>query len=83
MNFIKAELKLRFHSLRSLLHDADEMWEKKVFWTSIFVILCAVLCTVVGIVLLPVSLIVNAFIWYADPEGCQSVVDDVIEELDS
>lgn len=80
MNFIKADFKLRLWAIRFLLHYANELWEEKDYLGYIRILLWAVFCTVVGIFLLPITLIISAYVWHNDFEGHQATLDDIIDE---
>jgi hypothetical protein len=80
MNFIKAFFKTKLSAIKAALRVADSIREMEAYWAYVLIILCIVLCTVVGILLLPFDLIGCAIVWGAYREEFQAYVDDVVQE---
>lgn len=83
MNFIKAEFTARFRAIKLMLSWADERLERKEYLAFILYTLFSAICTVMGVVLLPITLIISYIVWRHDRAGCEEFVDDLLGDRNS
>lgn len=78
MRFIKLELKLRFRAIECLLDEADELWRKREFLAYIRTMLVAIISTVLGILLFPITIIISAIKWHSDLDEFKEAIEEVL-----
>lgn len=78
MRFIKLELKLRFRAIEGLLDEADELWRKREFLAYIRIMLVAIITTVLGILLFPITVVISAIKWHSDLDEFEEAIEEVL-----
>ena len=81
MKFIKQYFGIKIEALTCLLGLMVEAWKEKVYAASILVWLWSMFCTIFGLLLMPLDLLVTAITYWVRPDLYSEAMKDFHDEL--
>jgi hypothetical protein len=80
MEFIRTYFSVKIAAIGALLRLVEDAWNERVWLAVVLLMLWTLFCTIGGILLLPIDIIVCAILWYK-VEGCREVMKEGAMEM--
>lgn len=79
MDFIRTYFCLRIEAINEALRLVEDAWHQREWLAAALMILWFSLCTIIGILLLPIDVVYGAIRWYRQPEFREGMKEDIKE----